>query len=116
MELHKENAYWIDREISTATFESVLKFDALTKVFTLVLPARSTPLRNENLRQLLKKGWGTIEVGLGSWDMLERGQKYSLTLNTTMNEKGAPEGISRFIYFWSLDVGADNSFQLDFTY
>ena len=33
-----------------------------------------------------------------------------------MNEADAPDGLSRFIYFWSWDAGADASFQLDFTY
>jgi hypothetical protein len=116
VELHKENEYWLNKEISAASFESVLKFDALTKTFTMTLPDRSNPLRNTDLKQLLKEGWGTIEARLGSWSMLERGQKYSLKLSTTMNEDGAPEGISRFIYFWSWDVGANNSFQLNFTY
>jgi len=116
VELYNENDYWLDQQLSSSTFESTLKYDALTKDFTLTLPDRATPMRNADLEQLLKEGWGTIEASLGSWSILERGQKYSLHLNTTMNEEGAPEGVSRFIYFWSWDAGADNSFQLDFTY
>jgi len=116
LELYKGNEYWFDWQISSASFESVLKYDALTKAFTLTLPDREIPLRNTDIELLLKEGWGTIEASLGSWSMLERGQKYSLKLSTTMNEEGAPAGFSRFLYFWSWDAGTDNSFQLDFTY
>ncbi|MBI9079415.1 MAG: DUF4390 domain-containing protein [Pseudodesulfovibrio sp.] len=116
LELYTVNEYWFDQQVSFASFESALKYDALTKDFTLTLPGRTTPLRNPDIELLLKEGWGIIEAGLGSWSMLERGRKYSLKLSTTMNELGAPEGFSRFIYFWSWDAGADNSFQLDFTY
>lgn len=116
VELHETNEYWLDRKISSATFESTLKYDALKKEFVMLLPGRDTPLRNSDIVRLLKEGWGTIEVSLGQWTMLERGKKYSLSLNTTMNETGAPEGITRFLYFWSWDAGANNAFQLDFTY
>ncbi len=85
VELYKDNEYWLDQGVSVASFKSVLKFDALTRTFTMTLPDRSTPLRNSDLGQLIKEGWGTIETSLGSWSMLERGQKYSLKLNTTMN-------------------------------
>ena len=33
-----------------------------------------------------------------------------------MNQEDAPEGVMRFIYFWSWDAGANNTFQLDFTF
>lgn len=33
-----------------------------------------------------------------------------------MNEVDAPEGISRFLYFWSWDAGVDNTFHLNFTF
>jgi len=82
----------------------------------MVLPGRDTPLKNKDLEALLQEGWSIIEARLGPWDMLERGQQYSLSLQTTMNEVGAPEGFSRFIYFWSWDAGADNTFQLNFTF
>lgn len=116
VELYEGNEYWLDHQIAEATFESSLKFDALTKEFVMTLPDRDKPLRNTNIEQLVAEGWGTIEASLGEWNMLERGERYSLVLNTSMNEKDAPEGFSRFIYFWSWDAGASNSFQLDFVY
>ncbi len=114
--LYRDYDYWFDKRVSSASFESVLSFDALTKEFTMTLPVREALLRNTNLSLLLHDGWANIETNLGSWDMLERGERYSFRLNATMNQDGAPEGISRFIYFWSWDAGAKSSFQLDFKY
>jgi hypothetical protein len=108
--------YWLDRKISEVHFKSRLSFDPLTREFVMTLPARDNPLRNKDLGKLLDDGWGTIEASLGSWALLDKGKKYSLRLHTSMNEEGAPEGFMRFIYFWSWDAGADNAFQLDFTF
>jgi hypothetical protein len=116
VDLYEINDYWADSHLSSSVFESVLTWDSLTKEFVMTLPGRAAPLRSKDIISLLKDGWGTIEAALGPWEMLERGQKYSLHLETSMNEADAPEGWSRFIYFWSWDAGADNSFQLDFTY
>ena len=116
VKLFKANDYWLDSELSSSQFESMIRFDALTREFVMTLPGRDVPLRDANISEILEKGWGVIEARLGSWSLLERGTKYSLRLNTTINEQGAPEGMMRFIYFWSWDAGADNSFQLDFTY
>ncbi len=82
----------------------------------MTLPNRATPLRNKDLVVLLKEGWCSIEAGLCPWSELAKGEKYSLRLNITMNELDAPEGLSRLLYFWSWDTGADNTFQLDFIY
>ena len=114
--LSEPNAYWFDQTISEVDFESVLRFDPLTREFTMTLPGRETPLRNADLPKLLREGWETIEVGLGSWALLDRGRKYRLTLRTSMHQQDAPQGLLRFIYFWSWEAGADNSFQLDFTF
>jgi hypothetical protein len=114
--LYEVSDYWFDSHLSTVVFESALAYEPLAKEFVLTLPGRSSPLRNKDLVALLREGWGTVEAPLGPWDMLERGRKYSLRLDTSMSEADAPQGISRFIYFWSWDTGANNSFQLDFTY
>mgnify|MGYP001773799103 CR=1 FL=1 len=108
--------YWMDRDISEVRFQSRLSFDPLTREFVMTLPDRQTPLRGKDLSAILDKGWGTIGATLGSWALLDRGEKYSLRLHTSMNEEDAPEGMMRFFYFWSWDAGADNAFQLDFTF
>jgi hypothetical protein len=108
--------YWLDREITEVHFRSRLSFDPLTREFVMTLPDRQVPLRSKDLREVLDEGWGTIGATLGSWTLLDRGKKYSLRLHTSMNEEDAPEGLMRFFYFWSWDAGADNAFQLDFTF
>jgi len=114
--LFEANDYWLDSEISTGGFVSILRYDALTREYTMTLPGHDTALRNRDIGVLLEEGWSTIRISMGSWALLDRGSKYSLRLQTTMNELDAPEGFMRYIYFWSWDAGAENSFQLDFTY
>lgn len=114
--LYRTNDYWMDDEIASGVFVSALRHDPLTREYVMTLPRGGQPLRNTDIKELLSDGWGAIEIGLGSWALLDRGVKYSLRLNTSMNEKDAPDGVMRYIYFWSWNPGAENSFQLDFTY
>ncbi len=114
--LEEVSDYWINNTVASAEFVSVITFEALTKDFVMTIPGQPTPIKNSDLEALLKQGWGTIETKLGPWAALERGQQYSLSVNTTMHEAGTPEGISRFIYFWSWDTGADTTFILNFKY
>lgn len=114
--LDEINDYWLDSTIAATEFVSTISFDALTKEFVMTIPGRSSPLRDKDLAAILEQGWSSIEARLGAWSALERGQKYSLSVNTTMHEEGAPEGLSRFIYFWSWSKGADTTFILNFTY
>lgn len=114
--LSKITDYWFDSTIASTEFISTIKFEALTKDYVMTVPGRSSPLRNKDINALLTEGWSSIEAGLGPWSALERGQKYSLSVNTTMHEEGAPEGFTQFIYFWSWSKGADTTFILNFTY
>ncbi|MFH1914034.1 MAG: DUF4390 domain-containing protein [Pseudomonadota bacterium] len=114
--LRSARDYWFDGHLASATFVSTLSRDALSGEVVMTLPGRTTPLRGKDIQALLIEGWGALEVGLGPWDMLERGSKYRLSLDAFMTDADAPEGLSRFIYFWSWDAGAGTSFQLDFTY
>jgi len=116
VELVKVRHYWLDSNIGSDHFESSIKYDPLTKEFLMVVPGRSQPIHNANLKALLEEGWGRIQARLGAWDSLERGSEYSLRLITTMNEADAPDGFYRFVYFWSWDAGSDNTFHLNFTF
>lgn len=116
VELVKVRHYWLNTNIGSDTYESIIKFDPLTKDFLMVLPGRPQPIRNRDLKTLLEKEWGRIQARLGAWSNLERGSEYSLRLVTTMQEADAPEGFYRFVYFWSWDAGTDNTFHLNFTF
>lgn len=116
VELFERNDFWLDSTLSGTTFESVIRYDRLTQEFVLTLPGKKKPLRDKALAPLLEKGWGSIETTLGPWNMLERGTNYSLRLITTLNEKDAPEGFTKYLYFWSWDAGADNTFHLNFSF
>ncbi|MBG0790964.1 MAG: DUF4390 domain-containing protein [Desulfovibrionaceae bacterium] len=114
--LYRKNDFWMDSEVASGTFISELRYDSLAQEYVMTLPGTEHLVRGKDIGKLVEEGWKAIEVGLGSWTLLERGARYSLRLRTAMNEKGAPEGFMRYLYFWSWNPGAENSFQMDFTY
>lgn len=116
VELFEVSDYWFDSTVSEASFESTISYDRLSREYSLILPGRPSPMRSKDLSKLLHDGWSSIETTLGPWNMLEDGEEYSLRLITTMNEKDAPEGLMRILYFWSWDAGSDNTFHLNFRF
>ena len=114
--LSRDFDYWMDSHITSATFESQISRDALAGEYVMELPGLERPLRNVDLRELLRQGWSDIAVKLGPWETLTRGHTYNLRLTNLIEDAEAPEGLTRYLYFWSWDAGSDSSFQLKFTY
>jgi len=116
VQLSESNDYWLDDEVTSALFWSTLKYDSLTRQFVMKSSDRADELRGADIGSLLQEGWTGIEVVLGSWALLDRGEKYSLVVETILNEYGAHEGVMKYILFWDWDSASTNSFQLDFTH
>lgn len=103
-------------QLAAAEMTSRLKFDALTKEYTLLLPGREAPLKNIHLDELLRAGWGELNLDMGSWRMLERGQEYTLALDIRLVHTDIPNWFKRTLFFWSWDVAPSTTYQLHFKY
>ncbi|MDQ7834300.1 MAG: DUF4390 domain-containing protein [Humidesulfovibrio sp.] len=114
--LNRKSGLFGSPHLTEAESTSRLKFDALTKEYTLSLPGREAPLRNANLQDLLVAGWGGLTLGLGSWTMLERDKEYTLTLDIRLQQTDIPNWFRRTLLFWTWDVAPSASYQLHFKY
>jgi len=114
--LTKSKGFFGGPQIAQATMTSRLKYDALTKEYTLTLPGREAPLKNTRLDELLRSGWGALALDMGPWGVLERGQDYSLSLDIKISQTDIPNWFRRTLLFWSWDVIPSTSYQLQFKY
>jgi hypothetical protein len=114
--LTKKSGLFGSPTLAEAEFSSRLRYDALTKEYTLTLPGREAPLRNAGLGELLGAGWGELALGLGSWSMLERDKEYTLTLDIRLQQTDIPNWFRRTLLFWTWDVAPSASYQLHFKY
>lgn len=102
--------------ISSAEMKSRLKFDPLTREYTLQMPGREAPLRGVALDELLRSGWGELALDLGPWRLLESGQDYTVALEIKLSQAEIPNWLKRNLFFWSWDVIPPTSYQLHFRY
>jgi len=103
-------------QVAAAEMVCRIKYDSLTKEYAMTLPGREAPLKNARLDELLRTGWSTLSMDLGSWSILERGQEYTLSLDIRLHQVDIPNWFRRTLFFWAWDVAPQASYQLHFKY
>uniref|UniRef100_I2Q1P3 DUF4390 domain-containing protein n=1 Tax=Desulfovibrio sp. U5L TaxID=596152 RepID=I2Q1P3_9BACT len=109
----KRDYVW-NREVSGAKWESEVR-RLKGGDFVVSLPGQG-PMADKDLAALFRKAWNEILVDLGSWDRLERGQTYVLTLELTLVRQDISPWLKKGLFFWPFDAASPVSYQLDFTY
>jgi len=112
--LIRTRGFWFDDTLAEAGYESFVSQDALTGEFLLKVPGQEDPLRGEDLKGLLKKGWGAITLDLGAVAALKRGQEYRLELTTSLKHADVPAWLNYALFFWSWDVFPEDHYTLEF--
>ncbi len=102
--------------VASAEMVCRLKYDQLTREYSLVVPGREAPLKNQRLDELLRAGWSSLALEMGPWKVLERGKEYSLALDIRLHQTDIPNWFKRTLFFWSWDVAPQASYQLHFKY
>ena len=114
--LSRKSGMFGSPDIAAAEITSRLKYDSLTKEYSLALPGREGPLKNVGLHDLLRTGWGELTLDLGPWRMLERDRDYTLTLDLRLYQTDIPNWFRRTLFFWAWDVAPSATYQLHFKY
>ncbi|MFP5259524.1 MAG: DUF4390 domain-containing protein [Acidobacteriota bacterium] len=106
--------YVWNQEVSSATWESRLGY-LKGGEFVVTLPGQG-PMVDKDLGKLFHKNLSEILIDLGSWDRLERGVTYVLTLELALTRSDVSPWLKNGLFFWSFDAARPVSYQLDFTY
>ena len=114
--LNKKSGLFGSPQVAAAELTSRLKYDSLTKEYSLQLPGREAPLKNAGLHDLLREGWGGLTLDMGSWRLLERDQEYTLMLDIRLQQTDIPNWFKRTLFFWAWDVAPSATYQLHFKY
>lgn len=109
----KRDYVW-DQEIASSVWESDLR-RLKGGDYVVTLPGQGT-LADRDLAALVRKSLGEILIDLGSWDRLERGVTYALTLELALTRPDVSPWLKNSLFFWSFDAARPVSYKLDFTY
>lgn len=114
--LTKKGGVFAGPQVAAAEMAVRLKYDPLAKEFSMAVPGREGPLKSARLDELLRAGWASLTLDMGSWTLLERGQEYSLSLDIRLHQTDIPGWFRRTLFFWAWDVAPQASYQLHFRY
>ncbi len=114
--VYRRKSLWTDTNVASASFVSPLAKDALANDYILELPGEARPLRGKDLPALLDKGWGALALNLGPWESLLPGHQYRLRLEISVDRLEVPVWMRYTLFFWSFDLYAPVSYQLEFNY
>ncbi len=114
--LFRKRSAWADAMVSEGRYQSRLQFDSLTGEYVLTAPGRETPYRDTDLKRILAQAWSALNVDLGPWSNLSRGDEYRIDLSITLSQTDVPAWLKNTLFFWSWDVAPATSYQLEFRY
>ena len=114
--LLRKRSYWTDAAVAETDYVSTIRRDAISREFVLRLDGREAPLTGKRLGPLLAQAWGQIQLDLGPWDNLKRGQDYQLRLRLSLDRTEIPDWIRDTVFFWSWDVIPATNYTLEFAY
>ena len=114
--LLRKRSYWMDAAVAETTSVSTIRRDAISREFMLRLDGREAPLTGKQLAPLLAQAWGQIQLDLGPWDRLKRGEEYQLRLRLSLDRTEIPDWVRDTVFFWSWDVVPATNYTLEFAY
>jgi hypothetical protein len=72
--------------------------------------------RGRDLALVMKEAWGAMNLDLGDWNTLARGNVYTLTLDIRLKRLDIASWTKGLLFFWNFDAVSPASYQLDFSY
>jgi len=107
--------YWLDREIGRAESVSLLR-KTPSGQYVIARPDGSAPLTGQDFPALLSKAFEDFSMILGPWNMLNRGDAYSLSMEIRLERQNVSPWIKKSLFFWSFDAAPPARYRLDFSY
>lgn len=104
--------------IRESVFTSLLRYNPLTREFSLTMPGADQAILDKNLGRLLEATWKKFTVFLGEPAMFqgeEPGSAYRLVLDFSLRHTEVPPWLAKAFIFWSWDVVEPERLTLSFT-
>jgi len=113
--LARKRGHWLSKTLVDVEARHLLSGNSLTHEFLLEQDQVKT-LRNKSLAALLAEGWNHMEINLGPFSLLERGQSYAVELEVSLLQADVPAWMRWALFFKSWEVAPAAGYRLDFEF
>jgi len=77
---------------------------------------REENFRGRDLGVVMREAWGAMDLDLGPWDSLSRGNVYVLSLDVRLLRQDVSTWLKNALFFWSFDTIPPAEYKLEFSY
>jgi hypothetical protein len=106
--------YWLDHEIGRAQSVSRLRRTAAGQ-YRISVPG-GEPLTGQDFPALLAHAFEDFSMTLGPWNLLNRGEAYSLSMEIRLERQDVSPWLKKSLFFWPFDAAPPARYRLDFSY
>lgn len=114
--LFKNRTFWMDKKLKDTKFTFKLDYNPLTQKYALSNLANKNSSRSSNLKKLLNKYWNELELEMGEWASIPKGNDYTLQLQVSLKRGEIPGWLEVMLFFWSWDQLSSKIYEIDFSY
>jgi phage gp46-like protein len=113
--LDAKRGYWPDAPLARGALQSTLGQDPDSKAFECLLP-NGEIIRDEELRPLIQNAWKNLSISLGAFSILERGNRYTLSLDVRLKQAEVPAWKRWLVFFSDFELVEGLAYQMEFQY
>ncbi len=112
--LYRKRDFWTSKKLAEGVLDSQLRADELSQRFVLKTPDGET--QDKTLDKLLRRAWADIQLNLGPFSLLQRGNEYFLDLDVTLKKDEIPAWMRWSLFFRSWEAVPGARYQMNFEY
>ncbi len=113
-ELYRKRNFWTSKLLAQGQQDSQLRADELSRVYVIKIGKDET--QDKTLEKLLQRVWTDIQLNLGPFSMLQRGNEYFLDLDVSLKKDDVPAWMRWSLFFRSWEAVPGARYQMNFEY
>jgi len=114
--LYKNRTFWMDKKLKENNLTFNLDYNPLTQKYILSNSVNKNSTQSSSLKKMLDKHWGELELDLGKWDSVPKGNEYTLQLEVVLRRGKIPGWMEVMLFFWSWDQLSSKIYEMGFSY
>ena len=110
----RRDYFWDSKALETEIVSRLILQDG---GYEIIHPSgRRETYRGRDLAVVMKEAWGAIDLDMGPWDALSRGNVYVLSLNVRLARQDVSAWLKNTLFFWNFDTIPPAEYKLEFSY
>ncbi len=114
--LYQDRTFWMDKKLNQSQITFRLDNNPLTQKYVLTDLGNQNSFEGSELKKLLHNHWKELELDLGEWDSIPKGDDYTFQLQVMLKRGEVPGWMEFMLFFWSWDQLSSKVYEIEFSH